>query len=209
MTAAVAARVSGTDGAGGRGFRRPLIQAGMPGRVIGAPGVDVPVPADIWRARRWAEGVGLELGPTDKALALTMQELRSQVREWGIPAGDLLLIADELTSNAVKAAAAIVGDWAAIRFRVWVTADAHPLHCMVGVWDSSPILPVWPEGPPELPDFGDLDGLSNDPDEADTDRDVHGNGLRMVAGLSLAYGVYTSEGRPGKTVFSISEAQHG
>ncbi len=177
--------LSGPAAAYSRQVARLFAEAGLPpGREPG-PGIG----PELGHMQEWPLRSYLELPAVPASARRARLHARNVLREWGVDglADAAELLVSELTSNAVRAAAAIVPGPLTTRqpargpqLRLWLTSDRHKL--LIQVWDADPHRPARQDPGPDA--------------EA-------GRGLLLVEALSARWGCCMRAGHEGTIVWAV------
>ncbi len=149
--------------------------------------------AGLARMQEWPLSSYLELPAVPPSARHARLHARNVLREWGMSdlADVVELLVSELTSNAVRASAAIAPERHAAtraarrspreaRLRLWLTSDRHGI--LIQVWDASQHRPVRQDPGPDA--------------EA-------GRGLLLIEALSARWGCCMRAGHEGKIVWAV------
>jgi hypothetical protein len=145
--------------------------------------------------QEWPLRSYLELQAVPASVRVARLHAKSVLCEWrmGALADTAELIVSEITTNAVRASAAIAGRRdetgqapPAPQMRLWLTSDRH--NVLIQVWDDDPRLPACQDPAPDA--------------EA-------GRGLLIIEAVSAQWGCCTRDGQGGKIIWAVCAREAG
>ncbi len=127
----------------------------------------------------------LELPAVPASVRTARSHARGVLREWHVEAlaDTAELIISEMTTNAVRASAAVAGqpdETAQAQMRLWLTWDWQDL--LIQVWDGDQRRPACQDPEPDA---------------------ESGRGLLLIEALSAHWGCWSQDGQDGKVIWAI------